>query len=128
MRKAETEVPPDSFDSILHASETSNVATGYFLRNRLLVRKWVPVSEDGVKNYVFQIEVPTKFRSLILRVSHDECGHFGVWKTYHNILKHFFWPWVKRDISAYIKTCYIWQLTGKPNQKVEPATLQPILL
>lgn len=115
------------FECILPASEISNVATGYFLHNSLLVRKWVPVSEDGVKNYVFQIAVPTKFRSLVLKVAHDECGHFGVRKTYHNILKHFFWPRIKGDVSAYIKTCHVCQLTGKPNQKVKPAPLQPIL-
>ena len=78
-------------DRVLPASEIRNVASGYFLHNSLLVRKWVPVSEDGVKNEVFQIVFPTKFRSLILKVAHDECGHFGVRKTYLNILKHLFW-------------------------------------
>ena len=33
---------------------------GNGLHNRLLVRKWVPVSEDGVKKDVFQIVVPKK--------------------------------------------------------------------
>lgn len=54
------------------------------------------------------------------------CRHFGVWKTYLNILKHFFWLHVKRDVSAYIKTCHVCQLPGKSKQKVEPAPLQSI--
>lgn len=29
-------------------------------------------------------------------------------------------------MSAYIKTCHVCQLTGKPNQSIKPAPLQPI--
>lgn len=64
------------------------------MHNEMLFRTWVPVSEDGVKCDVFQVVVPLKFRPLVLKVAHDyghiECGHFGVRKTYLNILKHFF--------------------------------------
>lgn len=35
----------------------------------------------------------------------------------------FFCSSLKRDVSAYIKTC---QRTGKPNQTIEPAPLFPI--
>ncbi len=42
-------------------------------------------------------------------------------------LKHFFWPRLKKDVSGYIKTCHVCQLTGKePNQGIRPAPLQPI--
>lgn len=47
-------------------------------------------------------------------------------KTYLNVLRHFFWPRVKRDVALYIKTCHVCQLTGKPNQGIKPAPLQPI--
>ncbi|KAI9523060.1 hypothetical protein NQZ68_031920, partial [Dissostichus eleginoides] len=30
------------------------------------------------------------------------------------------------DVSQYIRTCHVCQLTGKPNQKIKPAPLQPI--
>ncbi len=114
------------FQCVLPALEIGNVASGYFLHEELLFRKWVPVSEDGVKGDVFQVVVPARFRPLVLKVAHDECGHFGVRKTYLNILKHFFWPRLKRDVSGYIKTCHVCQLTGKPNQGIRPAPLQPI--
>ena len=42
------------------------------------------------------------------------------------LLKHFFWPRLKRDVSIYIKTCHVCQLTGKLNQGVKLAPLQPI--
>ncbi len=114
------------FERVLPASEISSAASGYFLCNELLFRKWVSVGEDFVKDDVFQLVVPVKFRPLVLKVAHDKCGHFGVRKTYLGILKHFFWPHVKRDVSAYIKTCHVCQLTGKPSQSMKPAPLQPI--
>ncbi len=47
-------------------------------------------------------------------------------KTYDRILRHFFGPKLKADVSKYIKTCHNCQLTGKPNQKIKPAPLLPI--
>ena len=38
------------------------MALGYFLRNGMLVRKWVPCEGDFVGEPVFQIVVPEKFR------------------------------------------------------------------
>lgn len=94
--------------------------------DQLLFRKWLPVDVDGIQKAVVQLAVPARFRSLVLKVAHDESGHFGVRKTYLKILKHFFWPCVKRDVSAYIKTCHICHLTKKQNQGVKPVSLQPI--
>ena len=92
------------FDRVLSISEIHDAASGYFLQNGVLFRKWVSLYNDFVGNAVFQLVVPEKFRPLVLKVAHDDCGHFGVRKTYSNILKHFFWPRVKRDVSMYIKT------------------------
>lgn len=104
------------FERVLPATEIASAANGCLLFNELLFRKWVPVGEHTVKGDIFQLVVPDKMRPLVLKVAHDECGHFGVRKTYLGILKHFFWPRVKRDVSAYIKTCHACQLTGKPIQ------------
>ena len=89
------------FEHVLPAADIKSAASGYFLHNDLLFRKWVPVDDDGVKADVFQLVVPTKFRLLVLRVAHDEFGHFGVCKIYFNILKHFFWLCVKRDVCLH---------------------------
>lgn len=114
------------FERVLSAAEIKSAASGYFLRNGLLFRKWIGVNSDCVGDAIFQLVVPAKFRPLVLKIAHDESGHFGVRKTYLNILKHFFWPRVKRDVAVYIKTCQVCQLTGKPNQRVKSAPLQPI--
>lgn len=59
----------------------------------------------------------------MLKCSHDQTGHLGVRKTYNPFLRCFFWPRLKRDVAAYIKTCHTCQVTGKPNQSLKPAPL-----
>lgn len=44
----------------------------------------------------------------------------------HKIFQYFYWPRLKKDISAYIKTCHTCQLTWKPNQSIKPPPLHPI--
>ena len=114
------------WDQVVPSHQVDDVAQGYFVQEGLLVRKWWLCFEDGVGAPVFQVVVPLDFRSHVLRTAHDECGHFGVRKTYLYVLKHFFWPRAKTDMAVYIKTCHVCQLTGKPNQRVKPTPLQPI--
>lgn len=115
------------FGRVLSASEISSVANAYYVYNDVLFRKWIRVAEEDVmRGDGFQLLVPAKFCPLVLKVAHDECGHFCVQKTYLNILKHFFWPRLKYDVSVYIKSYNVCQLTGKPNQSVRQVPLQPI--
>lgn len=116
----------DLFDQVQPSSEIQNSASGYFLQDEVLVRKWVPQGFDVLGNPVFQIIVPTKFREKVLSCSHDQTGHLGVKKTYNHILRYFFWPRLKRDVATHIKTCHTCQVTGKPNQTIKPAPLRPI--
>ncbi|KAL2094915.1 hypothetical protein ACEWY4_009634 [Coilia grayii] len=50
----------------------------------------------------------------------------GVRKTYDRVTRHCYWPRIKRDIAAHVKTCHVCQLTGKPNQMPKPVPLRPI--
>lgn len=84
------------------------------------------LGENFVGDPVIQIVLPSKFRKSVLRLAHDESGHWGVKKTYDRVLRHFFWPRLKKDVAAYIKTCHTCQLNGKPNQSIKPAPLFPI--
>lgn len=74
---------------------------------------------------VFQLVLLSKLHQSVLKVAHDEAGHFGVRKTYDCVLRHSFWPCMKKDVSAYIKICHTCQLTDKPNQILKPALLYP---
>lgn len=91
------------FGRVLSAAEIKSAASGYFLHNELLFQKWVVLDSDCVGDAVVQLVVLTKFRPVVLKVAHNASGHFGVGKMYLNILKHVFWPRVKRDVAAYIK-------------------------
>ena len=109
------------FGSVLTPREVKSVASGYFLQDGILMRKWVPHGEDFVGDSIFQVVVPSKFRGYVLKLAHDGSGHLGVHKTYDRILRHFFWPRLKKDVSLHIKNCSICQLTGKPNQVIKLA-------
>ena len=114
------------FDRVLSNVDGQSAAKGYLLQDELLVRKWVPHGETFVGTPVLQVIVPSKFQEEVLRVLHNQSGHMGVRKTYDYILRYFFWPRMKRDVSGYIKTCHTCQMTGKPNQNIKPAPLSPI--
>lgn len=77
---------------------------------------------------VTQIVVPTPYRNEILKLAHDNplAGHLGIKKRYHRILRHFFWPGIKGDVTRYCKSCHWCQVSGKPNQTVPPTPLYPI--
>ncbi|XP_027894500.1 uncharacterized protein LOC114157600 [Xiphophorus couchianus] len=112
------------FDQVV--TEEESVVSGYVLKDGLLVRKWLIHGEDFVGGPLWQTVVPSKFRSEVLRASHTQSGHLGVHKTYNYILRYFFWPRLKKDVSEYIKTCHTCQMTGKPNQNIKPVPLYPI--
>lgn len=98
----------------------------YFLKDGMLLRRWVSESEPITKVYV-QVVVPLKFRQSVVGLAHDGvAGHMGVRKTYDRLQRRFFWPGLKRNVAKYIRTCHVCQLTGKPNQKIPVALLQPI--
>lgn len=100
----------------------ANKRVQYFWENDLLMRKW----ENG--DSVHQVVIPIGYRSQILMLAHDHVlsGHLGIRKTYERILRYFFWPGLKSDVSAYCRSCHSCQLAGKPNQIIPPAPLRPI--
>ncbi len=115
------------FDSVVPTCELEKQSPTYYLQDGLLLRRWVPCGEQLADAVVEQVVLPSKYRQSVLKAAHDgAAGHMGVRKTYDRILRHFFWPRLKSDVSTFIKTCHICQLTGKPNQTVTPAPLQPI--
>lgn len=63
---------------------------------------------------------------MILAHDHDLSGHLGIKKTYHRVLRHFFWPRIKADVTQFCRTCRVCQITGKPNQVIPCAPLVPI--
>ncbi len=109
--------------------ECASIPCGYFMRKGVLMRKWQPHAlSDGAKSQVTQIVVPVSLRVEILKLAHagSMAAHLGVSKTYGRILQNFFWPGLRTDVKNFCKTCQVCQYTGKPNQVVPVAPLQPI--
>lgn len=49
------------YDRVLSGSEMSSAASGYFLQNGLLLRKWVTMDYDYMGEAIFQVVLPVKF-------------------------------------------------------------------
>lgn len=104
-----------------------SAAQGYFVRGGILVRKWTPQAKAFLKESLVQVVIPTVFCLMVLKLAHDDLsGHLGVKKTYNRVMRNFFWPRLKRDVSKYIQTCHTCQVMGKPNQNPKPVPLLPI--
>lgn len=115
------------FSSSLDLEKAERMKVAYIFENGLLLRRWAnELDEDW--NATYQVVVPSSYRSQVLSLAHDDpwAGHMGVTKTYHKVLKHFFWPGLKKDVVTYCRTCHICQIAGKPNQVIPPAPLKPI--
>ena len=58
-------------------------------------------------------------RTTILREAHDGqiAGHFGVDKTYENVVKDFYWPKMSKDVKRYVLTCDSCQCNKISNQQ-----------
>lgn len=117
------------FSSMLPLSDKNRKGVTYFFEKGLLMRKWTPRADlENDWSSVSQIVVPAPFQTKVLSLAHDIpwSGHLGVTKTYDRLLRHFFWPGMKRDVARYCRTCSTCQVVGKPNQVISPAPLCPI--
>ena len=116
--------------SALSEDEISQVPVCYFKKSGVLMRKWrpkeVPASDEW--QVLYQIVVPPVYRKDILSLAHENAmaGHLGINKTCDRILRHFYWPKIRSDVSQFCKTCHTCQMVGKPNQKIPKAPLRPI--
>lgn len=65
---------------------------------------------------MWQVVMPEKFREVALQTAHGEiAGNFGVKKTYNQLLKHCYWPRIKRDVAQFVQTCHVCQVAGEQN-------------
>lgn len=114
------------FDRAVLADTFESLAHGYSVHNGLLVRKWTPSTDTSVGEPWLQMVVPATAKEAVMKTAHDMLGHSGVREACDRIMHHFYRPRLRRDVAAYIKTCHICQMTGKPNQVIKPVPLQLI--
>ena len=53
----------------------------------------------------YQLVVPPKFRSQLLKALHDDVGHMGRERTLSLLRERCFWPGMTRDVADYIANC-----------------------
>ncbi|XP_043962798.1 uncharacterized protein LOC122825436 isoform X2 [Gambusia affinis] len=113
--------------SVLTQEEAQGKKVAYMVDDGLLLRRWAGENLEDWST-VYQVVVPTRYRMQVLALAHDHplSGHLGINKMYNKVLKHFFWPGLKSDVSLYCRTCHVCQVAGKPNQVIPPAPLSPI--
>lgn len=71
-----------------------------------------------------QVVLPQPLRDHVLAIAHDNiAGHFGVTKTYHKIIQHYFWLRMKHDVGRYCHTCHTCQVKSKPGPGAPPYPL-----
>lgn len=49
--------------------------------------------------------LPMKFRNMVLRSLHDECGHLGIERTVELLKDRFYWPHMATEVAQYVKSC-----------------------
>ena len=78
-------------------------------------------SKDGK----VQIVVPQKLTSRVLKMMHDDQGHFGYSKTLKRSQERYFWPKMSSQIDKRCKKCRVCQQRRNP-VPANRAPLQPI--
>jgi len=94
-----------------------------FLRDGLLYHR-----DEICGQVVEQLCVPHGRRLQVMRLAHDAVmsGHLGGQKTRERIRLNFFWPNMKRDISAYTASCQPCQLRARA-KRTDHVPIMPIV-
>ena len=102
---------------------------GFFERDELLYRRWIPAGRDKECMAVDQLVVPTQCRKTILNLAHSIplSGHLGKEKTTRQILQHFYWPTLYRDVAEYCRSCGACQKTSHRRPPKAPLVPLPII-
>ena len=118
------------YDQAVSSSDI-NRSPCFYYDSDMLMRFYRPPnrSSEDTWSEKRQIVLPFSVRNSVMEIAHDAYGgHLGVYKTYSKILNCFFWPNMKEDVAEFVRTCHVCQISGKPNQVIPKAPLQPILV
>uniref|UniRef100_A0A672FVX5 Gypsy retrotransposon integrase-like protein 1 n=1 Tax=Salarias fasciatus TaxID=181472 RepID=A0A672FVX5_SALFA len=63
------------------------------------------LKEKPCGKQIKQLVLPSRYRPMVLRSLHDDCGHMGVERTRELVNDRFYWPRMAAEVEEYIKTC-----------------------
>ena len=119
----------ETLDTVWKAAEGKTVdAAGYFKKDGLLYRHWVPRGQEEVMA-VDQIVLPKKCRNTVLHIAHTipSAGHLGKKKTAGRILKRFYWPTLFQDVADFCWSCEVCQKSTHGQGARAPMIPLPIM-
>ena len=102
---------------------------GYFSREGLLYRRWIPRGREQVGSEVEQLILPRRCQQTVMEVAHSVLlgGHLGRNKTTDRILQRFYWPTIYRDVAKFCRACEICQKTSGRGVMKAPLIPLPVI-
>ncbi|XP_068239115.1 uncharacterized protein [Palaemon carinicauda] len=118
------------FNKVENPSDKSHKLPLFYLENNILMRHYrsPTLTEKDSWRDCHQLVVPGSLRSSIMKLAHSAESHLGITKTYRRLLEDFYWPRMKMDVKSFVERCHVCQATGRPNEKIPPAPLVPIVV
>ena len=120
-----------TLESIRRAAENcpSLAGIGFFKRDGLLYRRWVPPRQGLEAVEVEQLVLPKKCREDVLKIAHDIplAGHMGKEKTARRILQRFYWPTLYVDVAKFCKACMVCQKFSRHKARRAPLIPLPVI-
>ena len=56
-------------------------------------------------NMNLQVVVPSSQRSRVITLAHEGTGHWSYKKTLKILRRNYFWPGIRKDVEAFVKSC-----------------------
>ena len=96
-----------TLDAVREAAEGKHYSAGvgFFKRDGLLYRKWIPLGRNAQDMEVEQLVLPQQCRGTILTLAHSIplSDHLGKDKTARRILQRSYWPTLHKYVAAFCK-------------------------
>lgn len=110
-------------------TQESRGGVGFFCRDGLFYRRWIPPGRNGKEMAVDQLVLPRSCRETVMRLAHSIplAGHLGKNKTARRVLQRFYWPTIYRDVAKFCRSCGSCQRVARKRTARAPMIPLPII-